>query len=64
MGKPCCTCVYMRNTCKSFFEIPEWIKPYGRPKHRWADIIKLGTIVLTACNWFRMGSSGGCLQAW
>lgn len=41
MGKSCCTCAYRSNTYKSFFDKPECIKPHGRPKHKWADIIKM-----------------------
>jgi hypothetical protein len=47
---------------------PERKMPFGRPRHRWEDNIKMdfqevagGLIVGTGCSWLRIGTGGGYL---
>jgi hypothetical protein len=56
----------MRNTYKTSIGNPEGMKPFGRPRHRLEDSIKMDLKEIkwkfwTAFNWFSKSSSGWLL---
>jgi hypothetical protein len=54
----------MRNTYNILTAKPEGKRPFGRPRHKWEDNIRMDLTeiwwkVWSGCNWLRTETSGG-----